>query len=614
MQNMKNTIFKLVVVAIAVFGLVSCEKYLNRTPLDSNSDATNWTSASALKSFSWRLYNELGAFSYGPGGGSWTRGQYHGETMTDDYTPSTFPRFTEVVPTSSSSWNNPYDQIRLANVLLARVDQVEGISEADANHWRGVARFFRALWHFQLVKTYGDVVWVEEEVDFSKEENVTRPRDSRVTVMDNVVADLTFAMNNCYAPDKADANTVNSMVAAALLSRAALYEGAWEKYHAVSGGHPNEFYTAAKNAANNVISSNSYEVINGKYKELYNTIDLNGNKEILLYKVYTHIGSAGATINNGHATGGWSASSDPTWGLTKSAVENYAKSNGLPIHMDASYDDSSIEGVFTGRDKRLAGAVCDTIAPVNHSVFVDGIWSNTGYWTWKFVPLERYDAMIANGTWNAPNNDTDGPIFTYAEVLENYAEACAELGSISQADLDKSVNLLRVRHGGIPALTLAGDAVSVNGTVITKDPKDKAANVLLQELRRDRRSELMADGFRHDDLMRWKLGENLDFTKNPDGYLGANISAIKAYHDKIYKRAHPTASAADIAADWETVKGATNWVGNYISPFYSTAVTTPATSASGAKVNRVWSDTYYLEPIPAGQRLLDENLGQNPGW
>jgi len=148
--------------------------------------------------------------------------------------------------------------------------------------------------------------------------------------------------------------------------------------------------------------------------------------------------------------------------------------------------------------------------------FVPLIVSSTGYWINKFVPWDRHDVKISQSIWNMPTNDTDGPIFTYAEVLENYAEAAAEIGTVGgtaiiQTDLDKSVNILRVKHGGIPGFTLVGaNAVAVNGTTINADPKNTTAiNVLvLWELRRERRSEIIGDGFRYKDLMRWKLGAN----------------------------------------------------------------------------------------------------------
>ena len=591
---MKKTVYTLAIAVLAIVGLNGCSKYLDLKPLDSNSDATNWTSESAIETFSWKFYGRLSELSYGSG---WTRGQYHGESLTDDYSTDSFSEFTKNVPNSGGVWNTNYDRIRETNIMINRIDLVPNLSETAANHWKGVARFFRAVYYYNLVRTYGDVVWVENELDFSKEENLTLPRTSRVTVMDNVVADLDFAVNNCYAPGKAGVNTVNSMVAAAFLSRVALYEAAWEKYHNVSGGHPEAFYTKAKAAAGKVIDSGLYEVTEN-YKGMYTSLSLVGSKEVLMYKIYTLANVNGGKITEAHAQYGWSDSSTPTWGLTKSAMENYTNSEGIPTHMYA-YDDKTMEGVFKDRDQRLNATVYEEILPIIDLAWDYGIISTTGYWTFKFLPLERRAEMEANNSWNAPSNDTDGPVFTYSEVLENYAEACAELGTLTQSDLDKSVNLLRTKHGKIPALTVSGTGCSVNGTVITKDPKDPAANVLLQELRRDRRSELMCDGFRHDDLMRWALGENLDTQKNPDGYVGASEDAIKAYY----------LATGGEEAGWAAIAAKNFFYKGYKSPYNTAAI-----NAGGTTVDRDWNDKYYLEPIPAGQILLDPNITQNPGW
>ena len=586
-KNMKNKFFNIVSSAIVFFALCGCNDYLDRVPLDSNSDATNWSSESALETYSWNLYGDLSGFSYGSG---WTRGQYHGEPLTDDYSTESFSQFTVSVPNSSTSWNSPYDNIRKANVLLSRVDQIPDLSTAAANHWRGVARFFRGLWHFQLLKTYGDIVWVNKEIDIASEEELNLPRLSRTEAAGKIIEDLQFAVDNCYAPAAAGANTVNSMVAAALLSRVALYEGSWEKYHGTSGGNSSQFFEKAKNAAQTVIGSGLYS-INGEYKTNYTTNNLTGNTEMILFKRYAHIASGG-TATLAHSQFGWSDSSTPTWGLTKSAVENYATADGLPIHM-VSYDDKTMAGVFEGRDARLAATVYPEKILVTEHAFIEGILSTTGYWTYKFVPLDEYETRTKNTTWNGPSNDTDGPIFAYPEVLLNYAEACAELGNCSQADLDKSINLLRTNHGKIPALTVSGTGVSVNGTAITKAPGDPAENVLIQEIRRERRSELMADGFRHDDLYRWALGKNLDLVQNPDGYLGASKEIIIE-----------SAAADGISADKIEDK-------NY---FVSVGGTLYKCPYEPGKNSRTWNDKYYLEPIPSGQLTLDENLGQNPGW
>lgn len=593
-MDMKKNIFAILLSVVALIGLTGCSEYLNRVPLDSNSDATNWTSEAAIETYSWNLYGDLSGWSYGSG---WTRGQYHGEGLTDDYSTESFTQFTVNVPGSSGNWSTPYDRIRKANVMLARIDQVPNMSVAAANHWKGVARFFRALHYFELLKTYGDVVWVDGEVNIGDAEALQRARDSRVTVADNIVADLQFAVENCYAPNKAAANTVNNMVAAALLSRVALYEGAWEKYHGTSGGHADTFYNTAKSAADKVISSGLYN-INTTYKKNYTSQNLSGNTEMILFKRYAYMGNGGATTL-AHATFGWSDSSTPTWGLTKSAVENYAMANGLPTHM-VDYDDQSIAGVFGSRDARLSATVYDQIIPVTQLAYIEGIVSTTGYWTYKFVPLDEYAARAVNSTWNGPYNDTDGPIFAYPEVLLNYAEACAELGSCTQSDLDKTVNVLRARHGNIPPLTVSGTSVSVGGTTITKAPNDPSANVLIQEIRRERRSELMADGFRHADLMRWKLGENLDLAKNPDGYVGVSRAVVEEYVAIFNQgRDNPVSVATVLANNLFTNAG-------YKSPYN--------TPACGGTINRTWDDKYYLEPIPSAQITLDPNLGQNPGW
>ena len=584
---MKNTLFNIISGAIVVFALCGCNDYLDRVPLDSNSDATNWSSAAAIETYSWNLYGDLSGFSYGSG---WTRGQYHGEPLTDDYSTDSFSQFTVSVPNSSGSWNDPYTYIRKANVMLARIDQVPDINAAAANHWKGVARFFRALWHFQLLKTYGDIVWVDKEVDIASEEELTQPRLSRTEAADKIIEDLQFAMSNCYSPDAAPANTVNTMVAAALLSRVALYEGSWEKYHKTAGGHSSQFFETAKSAAQTVISSGKYS-INGNYKTNYMSNNLTGNTEMILFKRYAYIGDGG-TVSHAHATFGWSSSSTPTWGLTKSAVENYATADGLPIHMVA-YNDLTMDGVFKNRDARLTATVFPDKILVTEHPYIEGILSTTGYWTYKFVPLDEYEARIKNSTWNGPYNNTDGPIFAYPEVLLNYAEACAELGNCTQADLDKSINLLRKNHGKIPALTVSGTSVSVNGTTITKAPNDPAENVLIQEIRRERRSELMADGFRHDDLYRWALGKNLDLSQNPDGYLGAS-------KDIILQSAK--ADGVDAAKIEEK---------NYFVPVGLKLYKSPY---EPGKNSRTWDDKYYLEPIPSNQLLLDPNIKQNPGW
>ena len=583
---MKNKIIALFLVA---FAFASCDSYLDRTPMDSNSDATNWTSESALEIYAWSLYNNFDAF-----GSGWTRGQYLSESMSDDYVQDSYSKPTESAPSSNSAWSSPYVEIRRANILLSRVDVVPNLSDAAANHWRGVARFFRAQQYFDLVTTFGDCVWVDKEVDIDDTEALNQPRTDRVTVMKNVCADLEFAAANCrYTTD----NTINNMCANALLSRVALFEAAWQKYHANNSAEAAYFYGVAKKAAAAVISSGKYSIHND-YISNYISKDLKGNSEMILYKIYSHT-SEGAKVTQAHAMQGWSNSSSKAWGLTKSAVENFTFADGLPIHM-GEYSDATIEDIFANRDARLS-LICDPeIVCTVGFAYTQGVNSSTGYYTDKFVDWNDYGTT----TWSAPYNTTDAPIYTLSEVMLNYAEACAELedlgsAAMSQNDLDISVNIIRANHAKLPALTYAGKGkVSVNGVEITADPKNtEGISTLLWELRRERRSELMCDGFRYEDLLRWKQGYLLDFSKNPDGYRGISKAALEAYVEAHKgEDLHKGQSMATIEEN------------NFFDDEYLIGFNI---SVNNRKFDE---NKNYLEPIPSTQITLHPALGHNPGW
>lgn len=585
-------ISSIITLVILTFGFTSCNNYLDRTPLDKNSDATNWTSEASLETYAWSLYENFSGY-----GNGWTRGQYLSTGLTDDYCSDGYVQPTQNIPSSSSTWNNGYTEIRRANILLNRVDRIPDLAEKNANHWRGVARFFRGMKHFELVRVFGDIVWIDSEIDIDDAAALSRKRDSRVEVMKKVCEDLEFAGNNCrFTAD----NTVNDMSAWALLARAALFEGAWQKYQKGNAEDAKYFYAKAKMAADKVIGSGKY-VIHNDYLKNYISKSLVGNSEMILFKVYSHT-AEGGKVTHAHAMQGWSNSSSKTWGLTKSAVESFANADGLPIHM-GTFSDATIADVFKNRDARLSLIIDpDVLCPVGYA-YKEGINSSTGYWTDKLVDWNDY----GTSTWLAPNNTTDAPIYSYSEVLLNYAEACAELedlgaGSMTQTDLDRSVNELRLKHGKLPKFTYAGKGVvSVNGTTITADPKNKTGiSNMLWELRRERRSELMCDGFRYFDLMRWKLGSLLDFTKNPECCLGASLNAIKAFYEatkdeELYK----DKKYSDIIAGnfWSSDN-------KYLSAF------------NQAKNNRVFDESkHYLEPIPSTQITLNPNLlPQNPGW
>lgn len=489
---------KLIALSAAALSLAGCSKYLETKVPDQFLDEDYWTSENNVKTYSWEFYNLFVGFGTG------TTADFYFSTFTDDQANTGLNTFPTVAAATNGSWD--WTLIRKANIMINRINIVPMSDEAK-NHWRGTARFFRAFDYFTKVKTFGDVPWIGTPLAITDTAIVYKPRDPRKLIMDSVLSDLNFAIANL----RTDAtNTVNKNVALAFKSRVCLFEGTYRKYHTeLALPDADKWLLGAKEAAE-LVMAGSYKL--GNYKDLYSSMDLAGNKEVLLYKAYV----PGAMT---HSVIGYTNSSTQMHGLTKSAVESYVATDGLPISLSPLYQgDADIKKVRANRDQRLLSTV-DTFLCYNGTL-VSGLSSSSGYRPSKF--------LNPAATQLAPNNETDAPIFYLSEVLLNYAEAAAELDQLGkytfgQADLDKSINLLRTRAGVAKLEAPGGQAVAVNGTTFVDPKKDADVTSLVWEIRRERRVELMMDGFRYQDLMRWKKGEYLDNAKNPDIFLGAKV-------------------------------------------------------------------------------------------
>lgn len=162
------------------------------------------------------------------------------------------------------------------------------------------------------------------------------------------------------------------------------------------------------------------------------------------------------------------------------------------------------------------------------------------------------------------HDDNDIIMFRYAEVLLNYAEAKEALGTLTQIDLDNSINRLRKRVGMVD---LRLDNIPAGSDIRT-------------EIRRERRVELFFEGHRFFDIIRWRQGELL-----AQDLLGVN----KRWLD-------PSKMDIDISKlSWKTKDGE-----QYLL------------IETGRQFN---SDKHYLFPVPFEQMQLNPNLApQNPGW
>lgn len=555
----RNTIKHTALLLVAAVSLtaVSCSKeFLDRGSKVVFTDQNFWTSENNVKSYCWEFYNLFTGFGTG------TNGDFYFTTFTDDQAARAMDLFPTTAPASNSHWD--YTYIRKANLLLLRVPQMDMLSPEAAAHYLGVARFFRAFEYANLVRHFGDVPYIDKYLDQSQVEAIYAPRTPRAAVVDSIIADLQFAVANLRTIERnkavGDVNVLSKEVALAYLSRVALYEGTYAKY---VGGDPaaaQVLLQTARAAAQQIVGSGMFS-LTPVYQELYGSLDLSKNPEVLLYKSYV----SGILT---HSVIGYTNSSTMMSGLTKDAVDAFLCSDGLPISLSAMYEgDGTIAQTLANRDLRLVQSVEGELAYIGNPNS-KGFTSSTGYIITKFN-----NPGLAASDVLAPNNPTDAPIFWLAEVLLNYAEATAELGLLTQADLDNTINLLRAR-GGVAPLML---------TSIPDDPlRDTDVSPLLWEIRRERRCELIMDGFREWDIRRWGKLEYLNPQVKPDIFRGAMVQ--------------PSDAVEGLEIDAQ----------GYILPY-------------GIGVGRpVEVPKNYLDAIPTGQLTLYQIAGvsfpQNTGW
>lgn len=554
----------------------SCDDFLDKGPLAEFTDENYWISESNVKSFAWMFYDDF--LGYGNGTGTTADFYFQSSSATgalnfsDDLCNASFLNFQSTPSTTNSDWKGSYAKIRRANLMLRNIPTVPKMSAEAINHWSAVARFFRAYHYFLLVQRFGDVPYVSEYTTNTADANlIYLPRSPRNDVMDKVFEDLDFAAKNIRKSD--GINTVNYYVVCAVQARAGLYEGTYRKYQQAASGA--KYLELAKTASAAIMANTAFS-LNATHQSVFNSIDLGSSKEMILYKSY--LPSVWM-----HSIQAYTNTSSIINGLSRAAVESYACTDGLPIGQSANYQgDASIEQVRANRDLRLLS----TIAPKYAYSGKDdgGLVASTGY----RVVLYNNPGLSGTQVTTTGQNHIDAPLFTLSEVYLNYAEACAELNQITQADLDMSINKLRPR-AGLPNLTLVGsDGVSVNGVEINDPERTNAleqktgvVSPLLWEIRRERRAELLGwTTIRLNDLMRWKKGLYLDMTENPKVGQGAKVG--------------------------EANKGKTTVnPDGYILPY-------------GSNSRSFVAPKHYLNSIPTAEIALyaaeGVELTQNPGW
>ncbi|MDR1594049.1 MAG: RagB/SusD family nutrient uptake outer membrane protein [Prevotellaceae bacterium] len=406
---------------------------------------------------------------------------------------------------SAGNWNNSkWNGLRSVNYMLQNLQDVTG-SEDDIRHYVGIARLFRANFYIDMVNRYSDVPWTNKALA-SDDPEVYKTCDPRTLVVDSIMADLEYAAAN-ISTSMGNKTRIHKYAALALLSRFSLYEGTYRKYHPELNlaATANRFLERAVSASEEIMNSQQFE-INGSdvedlgnginaspgYRDLFSSLNLSGNKEIILWQ------DCSRSFNQ--SAGGIDRNLSLDISLSRSLMESYLMKDGSRFTQQPNYDKKTYTEVCVGRDPRFA----EVFAYPGYSSYEGLFYARPnlgGYGQVKTNP-RTMDYVGGGGVFYAAMQ-----IFRYAEVLLNYAEAKAELGTLSQSDLNKSITLLRNRVE-MPPLDMAAANASVDPILAQQYPNvDGGANKgALLEIRRERRVELAGEGLRLWDLHRWYAG------------------------------------------------------------------------------------------------------------
>ena len=574
--------FTMAVVAAA------CQKGLDRQPLDTVSPPLFFKKESDLKGYTNLMYNNFqGAAEIYEGGA---------DNIVKS-SVSTEIAGTRLIPNTDGNWN--WDQLRQINYFLTHENVVNYPNEAVKNKYIGIARFFRALFYFEKVKRFGDVPWYNVVMETNDEANLRKARDPRTLVMDSVMADLDFAIEHLDAAKSVE--RVTKWTALALKSRIGLYEGTWRKYHTEFNlPDANKFLEACVSASEELMNSGQYTLYTatngptGKpYMDLFATMTLDPLiSEVIIGRRYSN------TLTLFHNLQFYmTARTQGKPGFEKRLVNSYLMADGSRFTDIEGFDTIQFYNEVRNRDPRLSQSIrTPGYTRVGQSAVasVDFESTMTGY-----QPVKGLNNPNMDGS---SQSYKDMILFRLGEVLLNYAEAKAELGTITQTDINNSINLLRSRVG-MPTLVMA-DA-NANPDAYQAALYNNLGNTnkgLLLEIRRERRVELvMENGLRWDDLMRWKEGHLL-----ADPFLGTyfpgpgfyNLDRTGLAEIEIYEGAKPPATP-----------------GAYQLPVNDLDEGTKGNILTNKNIIKSFNENRdYLYPLPVEQTTLNPNLGQNPGW
>lgn len=563
-------------IAIFLIGCLfsACQKgdFLDKYPLDTVTERVFFKTPNDLKIYVNQFYDR----SNFP-----MMDKHRGDVDTDIHIrESTIDARLQGSKTVNSAPGLSYANIRNVNYFFANYQKCEAPFK-DYQQYVGEAYFFRATFYFELLKTFGGVPLITTVLTASSPE-LYGTRVARNTIADHIISDLDSAALYLSADKGNGHSRINKWMALLVQSRVALYEGTWEKYHnstkfGVASPDAPKYLNKAVEASSKVMESGLYDVystgkINSDYNNLFGLRDYSTNKEVMLWSkmnlslgIHSHSKLARLETPEGY-------------GITKELADSYLDIDGKPIAKSVlfkGYNNLTLE--VENRDPRFVQTIFTPASPwlIETSGTVRSwqeiyakMYSNSAHSSGTgYVRRKDYNPNVA---YHHVNFEESPSIqYRYAEVLLNYVEAKAELGQITQADVDKTIKKLRDRVG-MPNLVLSN---------IENDPNwdFPALSPVINEIRRERKVELALEEFRWDDIARWAAADELIVGKRPKGAKASQFT-------------NPPVLPTDGSG--------------FLDPFQNALPT-----GYGFRVDRD-----YLDPIPQAQITLNNKLIQNPGW
>ena len=583
--------------ALLALILASCE--MQELPKSEVSKEPVFNTEAGLELYSNSFYNILPS----------AQDIYLGDDMSDYIARNSMAQFLTngYAANQASGWD--WSDLRNINFFIANCNN-ENIPLEERKNYIGLARFFRAFFYFEKVVTFGDVPWISKVPDVSDDDLLYAGRDSRTLVLDSVLADINYACNNITRESDATGSMVTKWAAYALKSRICLFEGTFRKYHTEFGlnASANSWLDEAATAAKAVIDNSGYTLnqsggLNLAYRNLFIS-NKPVNSEVMLAVVMDQ------GLGVLHAAN-WKYTS-PTYGvkssLTRTFVNTYLNLDGTQFTSTTGYEKMTFPEEVKNRDLRLKQTIrLGDYKRIHGGTLIPAPPDFNGYVLTGYQPIKwclddtYYDLR--------DYNDNSVSIIRYAEVLLNYAEAKAELGTITDVDWALTIGALRARAGITGGLSQLPTVVD---EYLQSTYFPNISNPVLLEVRRERGIELVMEGFRFQDLIRWKKGELMKinwrgiYVPQLDVPMDLNEDGID---DVIFVEQVPS-PLPNVTYQFVQISATINGEPN------------PQRLTNGTSgeltwldnIPRIWNDKRYFYPIPEQDLLMNPNLGQNSGW